>query len=118
MTRKLNPEEYIRAMLKCVNKLRKHNPNIPPQQISILFEVYLNPGCTMVQLKDNLGLAQSSVSRSIAALSKLQQQDKLGLNLVKAIEDPRERRRKVVKLTPKGEYLMRNLLENFEPLEQ
>lgn len=45
-------------------------------------------------------------SRTVAALSKWQRRGTRGLDLIEAIEEPRERRRKIMYLTPKGRQRM------------
>jgi len=52
------------------------------------------------------GLAQSSYSRIVAFLSDHHRLGKPGLDLARATEDLRGRRRKVVRLTPKGTELV------------
>jgi hypothetical protein len=46
-------------------------------------------------------MSQSLCSRTVAALSKWQRRGTPGLDLIEAIEVPRERRRKIMYLTPK-----------------
>ena len=53
--------------------------------------------------------SRPSASRNIAALSKWHSFGKAGHDLVEAHEDPRERRRKLVQLTPKGQRLVKIL---------
>jgi DNA-binding MarR family transcriptional regulator len=45
------------------------------------------------------------VSRNVSLLSKWSWSRKEGLNFVEALEDPMERRRKLVKLTNRGKKL-------------
>ena len=66
-------------------------------------------GISMKDLAEKVGIAQSSTSRNVAALSKWHRLGKEGLDLVEAIEDPAERRRKIVYLTSKGKALGRSL---------
>jgi DNA-binding MarR family transcriptional regulator len=56
-------------------------------------------------------MSQSLCSRTVAALSKWQRRGTPGLDLIEAIEDPRERRRKIMYLTPKGRQRMTRALE-------
>jgi DNA-binding MarR family transcriptional regulator len=63
----------------------------------------------MGDLAQRLGIAQSSASRNIAALSRWHSFGKDGHDLVEAREDPRERRRKIVSLTPRGRHLVATL---------
>jgi DNA-binding MarR family transcriptional regulator len=57
-------------------------------------------------------MSQSLCSRTVAALSKWQRRGTPGLDLIEAIEDPRERRRKIMYLTPKGRQRMTRALES------
>lgn len=50
----------------------------------------------------------------MAALSKWHSFGKPGLDLVQAEEDPRERRRKIISLTPKGHELIATLREMMQ----
>lgn len=68
----------------------------------------------MKDLQSRVGLAKSSVSRNVAALSHQHRLGKPGHGLVEAYEDPEDRRNKLVRLTPKGKSLaaqVRFLLE-------
>ena len=68
-----------------------------------------NEGMSIRDLSDRLGIAQSSSSRNVAALSKWHSFGKAGHDLIQAVEDPRERRRKILTLTPKGHDLVDQL---------
>ena len=59
----------------------------------------------MTTIAKDLNMAQSSVSRNVSLLSKWSWSRKEGLNFVEALEDPMERRRKLVKLTNRGKKL-------------
>ena len=76
--------------------------DMPIQQALTLLHVGLQPGITHAELVKAIGMEQSSVSRNTAALSKWHRLGKPGLDLIEQFEDPRERRRKIVYLTPKG----------------
>ncbi|MGR8025151.1 MarR family winged helix-turn-helix transcriptional regulator, partial [Burkholderia cenocepacia] len=69
------------------------------------------PGCTMTDLQTNLGMSQASCSRNVSALSEWHRLEKPGLGLIVATPDPMERRRKIVRLTDKGEQLAVSLTE-------
>ena len=62
-------------------------------------------GVPMTTIAKDLNMAQSSVSRNVSLLSKWSWSRKEGLNFVEALEDPMERRRKLVKLTNRGKRL-------------
>jgi DNA-binding MarR family transcriptional regulator len=104
----MKPENF----LKCIEILRKYDPNMQSQTIAIFLYIaihnrgkFIETGVPMTIIASDLNLAQSSVSRNISILSKWKWSRKEGLDLVETREDPMERRRKLVKLTPKGEKL-------------
>lgn len=92
-----------------LEELRKLDPEMQLQTAQTFMCVALRPGITMKEIGDKLGLSQSSCSRNVAALSKWHRLNKPGHNLVVAVEDPMERRRKVVNLTQDGERMARNI---------
>lgn len=98
----LNALEVIEDVLK---RFREHDPEMQMQTAQTFITVALNPGISMTELSEKVGISQASCSRNVAALSRVHRLNKPGLDLVVAAEDPMERRRKVVKLTPKGQRL-------------
>jgi DNA-binding MarR family transcriptional regulator len=84
---------------------------MPMQQALTLLAVAEQPGLTMQELSDTVGMSQSSCSRNVAALSKWHRLGSPGLDCLEAIEDPRERRRKVMYLTAKGRQRIKAALE-------
>ena len=57
-----------------------------------------------------MNMTQASMSRNVAALSPWHRHGKKGHELLLAQEDPEERRRKIIRLTPKGEKFMLRLV--------
>lgn len=103
------------AMYKGVEELRKFDPEMPAQTVNLFLLVCMHPGITQKDLAIRLGVSQASISRNTAALSKVHRLNTPGHDLVVATEDPVERRRKVVHLTPKGRRVMEaieKVLEN------
>jgi DNA-binding MarR family transcriptional regulator len=103
------------ATIGFLQGLREVDPYIASQTIECLLAVAMRPGITMQDLSKDTGLAQSSCSRNIALLSKYHRLGKEGFDLVEAVDDPRERRRKIVYLTAKGQKLVNKLMKNFDP---
>lgn len=90
------------ALFAAIEELRKIDPELPTQHAAAFITVAFQPGITMKEMADRLGISQSSSSRIVAALGKWHRLGKPGYDLVEASEDPAERRRKIMHLTPKG----------------
>lgn len=101
----------LQAFSAAVDVLRMVDDQMPSQQMAVLMAVALRPGITMQQLGDMVGISQSSCSRNVGALGEWHRKGIPGHGLVEAIEDPIERRRKVMFLTGKGRTIVGKLLQ-------
>lgn len=92
-----------------IELFRALNAEFPSQQIATFFIVALNPGITLEKLGQELGMAQSSTSRNVAALSDFflsaQGDRRPGYGLLEKRENPQNTKEKIVQLTSKGERL-------------
>jgi DNA-binding MarR family transcriptional regulator len=107
---KTNGTAPIYRMFKAIEEFRKLDQELPSQTVNTFLYIVVHEGCTMKDIADALGVAQSTMSRNVSALSKIHRLRKPGLDLVKATEDPYERRRKIVTLTPRGKQLKDRLM--------
>lgn len=80
--------------------------SMPVQTLAVFLEIAKNEGISVSELGAKTGLAGSSASRNVAALSDWHWLKKPGLGLVATVADPMDMRRKAVKLTPKGKQLI------------
>jgi len=101
----------LNLSLSILEGFREIDPEIPIQTAAMLLLVAINPGITMKEMGERLEISQASCSRNVAALSRKHRLEKPGYNLVRAVEDPAERRRKIVKLTPRGREVIAKLSE-------
>ena len=101
MATRIRPDE-IATVTRVLEAFRTLDPDLPIQYALSFMTIAQNEGISIGELAERLGIAQSSASRNVAALSRWHSFGKAGLDLVSAQEDPRERRRKVVALTDKG----------------
>jgi DNA-binding MarR family transcriptional regulator len=92
----------IFALMRALQSLREEDEQMPTQMAAVFLSVALQPGLTMSELGQHVGMSQASCSRNVAALGEWHRFGKAGLNLVESVEDPRERRRKIMFLTVKG----------------
>jgi len=96
-------------MIGLLEAFRSLDPDMPIQYALSFLTLARNEGMSMRELSERLGIAQSSASRNVAALSEWRSFRQRGHGLVRAEEDPRERRRKIVTLTPEGRALVADL---------
>jgi DNA-binding MarR family transcriptional regulator len=103
------PIPEIDTVIRVLEAFRTFDPDMPIQYALSFLTLAQNEGLSMGDLAHRLGIAQSSASRNVAALSKWHSFGKPGHDLVEAREDPRERRRKIISLTPAGRRLIEAL---------
>lgn len=116
MPTRIRPDE-IATVTRVLEAFRTLDPDLPIQYALSFMTIAQNEGISIGELADRLGIAQSSASRNVAALSRWHSFGKAGLDLVSAQEDPRERRRKVVALTDKGRAFLDALRGIVNPAE-
>jgi len=98
---KHSPE--IGRFSRAVEEFRKIDPEIQAQTILTFVLTMQSSGkLTVKDIATKLGIAQSSASRNVAALSKIHRKGRPGHDLIRAMENPMDRREKFVELTPKG----------------
>lgn len=101
---------------KTLNKLRlaldaltgDRDRHMNAAEMQIFLHTAIHPGITMKQLAEQVEIAQSETSRIV---TKFQTINGEGYGLLRAEEDPHERRRKIVTLTPKGDRLAERIVE-------
>ena len=101
----------LQDALRLVQGIRQIASEMPLQQVHcFLLVAEADEGLSLSDLakKANIGLA--TASRYVAALGKLNRHREEGLQLIEAFEDPMERRKKIIRLTPKGKIALRKAL--------
>jgi len=101
--------DAVLTVARVLEAFRTLDPDLPIQYALSFITIAQNEGMSIGELAERLGIAQSSASRNVAALSRWHSFGKAGFDLVQAQEDPRERRRKVVTLTDKGRGFIESL---------
>jgi len=101
---------HLQAVLK--NARREMFITLTVRQLQVFLEVADNPGISVGEVADNTDMSMAAASHCLSQLishGKAAESDKRGLGLIKMVEDPRERRRKNLVLTKKGEKVLRAL---------
>lgn len=83
--------------------------HFPLHHAQVFIEIALNEPVTFAHLQDKFALTHGSVSRTVAALGQENRKGLPGYRLVSVTKDPKEPRRFLVSLSPKGRALMRTL---------
>ncbi len=101
-------KKEIEGFLQLLRELQKIDPEFPLQYAICLGEISLNEGLSVTQLSERTGLALSTVSRIVGALSQYRQMGE-PYELVNLEVSKIERRRKEIYLTPKGRTIINTI---------
>jgi DNA-binding MarR family transcriptional regulator len=101
----------IRRLSRAVEEFRKIDSEMPSQVMAVFLAVADDDGISMKDLSTQLDIAQSSLSRAVSALSPWHWLKRPGLEVIEQFIDPRDTRRKHVRMTPKGHQLAKRLME-------
>lgn len=96
-------------MLKILRELQKVDQEFPLQYAICLLEISRNEGMSLTNLSLKTGLALSTVSRIIGALSHRRQKG-VPYGLVNVLRSKTERRRKELYLTDKGRSVIESVI--------
>ena len=100
----------IEHFLKILRELQKLDPEFPLQYAMCLAMIARDEGISLTTLAQRSGLALSTVSRIVGALSQNRQRG-LAYGLVKVKISPTERRRKELTLTARGRAYIHGITE-------
>jgi len=109
------PISQTALLLDILQRIQKIDPEFPIQYAICLVEIAQNEGCSVTFIAEKTGLALSTVSRIIGALSNYRQ---LGqpYQFIEVKVSAEERRRKEVYLTPIGRKALKEILHPLEKL--
>lgn len=98
------------GLMRALREFRALDPDMPiPQAISLLL-IAENEGLSLKELAEKIGVGMASASRYVAAFGKPTRPGAKGMGLVAAVEDPMERRKKIITLTNKGRIMVNRIL--------
>lgn len=106
----LSKEQVAAVLVTALQEVReKLDADMPVQQLLTLLIAARTPGITMKDAMTELNISSASISRNVSALSPMNRFQKPGYGLIVAREDPLERRRKLMELTPAGSQFAKHL---------
>ena len=97
----------LQRLENCVEQFRQIHREIRPQTCLTFLVVGRRTPISILELSQELGVAQSSASRNVQYL--------LEANLLETWVDQQDRRKRMVKLTPKGEGFAKLLASTIDP---
>jgi len=101
----------LRELEGAIQAFRVLDPtHLPAHHIAVFLVVAQEEPCTFALIEQRLGLSTSAVSRTIHALGDEHRKGRQGFRLVTVEKDPKEGRRFIAMLTPRGQALKRQLL--------
>ena len=113
MAELLNEDQIKSAKVahKIINHFRMVDSDMASQTIAVFLVVAMKggSGVSMTEVKEILGIAQSSISRNINLLCKTSRHMRPGWDLLETYEDPMNRRQKMCRLTKRGLLFMEGI---------
>lgn len=101
----------LQDYLKFIQGVSRLESEMPLQQLHCLLVIsQAEEGMSLTDLSQKVGISLATASRYVAALGKQNRHREEGLLLVEAFEDPMERRKKIIRLTPKGRIAIQKLV--------
>lgn len=97
-------------VLRMMREFQKIDPEFPLQYAICLVEISMDEGLSLTTLSERTGIAISTTSRIVGALSKHRQKGE-PYRLVKVVISKQERRRKELYLTTRGKAILHSLEE-------
>ena len=104
----------LAPLIEIMEELREINPDMSILAAVTLLRAAVEPGITVSKLTQEVDCAQSTTSRNVALLSKWAAYQREGANLLEAEEDPRDRRQRLVNLTPKWTKLVERIIKTLD----
>ena len=108
---KLITDLSVDRLRRVVDLMRLFDQQLPAQVISVFFYVASHDGCSTSGMPEELGLAQSSISRCTDWLSDYHRLGKPGMGLIVKKKDPYDSRLRRVYLTDKGRNVINQIKE-------
>ena len=108
-----NPE--LDRLLNSLRRLTERGKygNLPTQVLEIFLYVASHDGCHKPAMEEDLVMSTASGSRNSDYLTKQGRPNKAGLDLITKEDDPDNRRRQILRLTPSGVRLKNDLLKDI-----
>ncbi len=105
----------IAKLAQAIEHFRTLDKEIPAQVIATFLYVASHDDCNKIDMEKVLAFSTASGSRNTDWLSEFHRLNKPGLGLIDKYRDPTNRRRQILKLTPKGRIFVQELKQILYP---
>lgn len=104
-------DDHMWKLFRVEELFRIKDTEVPAQLVATFCYIASHNPCHLQAINDATGLSTNSVSRNTDWLSDWHRLGKPGMGLIKKEVDPTNKRRKIVRLTPRGEGMVRQIKE-------
>ena len=104
----------IHELIKALKKFNAISQELPIAQMLLLLEVAQagDSGTSLTEIANTHNMGQANASRNLAQLGKSNRKHAAGYQLIDAVENPMDRRFKILTLTNNGKLFMKDLLRD------
>ena len=104
----------IPEIIQTLKKFSAIDPEMPIAQMLLLLEVALagESGASLTEISAKHGMGQANTSRNLSQLGKINRKHEAGHQLIDAVENPMDRRFKILTLTKSGKLFIKDLLRD------
>ena len=112
--RRLLTNPAIGHLLRVIDAFRILDPEMPLQCLMSFLYIASHDNCHKMAMEEDLEMTTATASRNTDRLSHHHRLRKPGLGLIEKYDDPTNRRRSVLRLTPRGRQFANQLREALE----
>lgn len=102
------PNSNLKKLTRYLRSLDQHMTMFQLESFLLVAE---SPGITMREVEAKMDVANATTSRNIAYWSKWRKYEVPGMDFLEIYPDPRDRRLRIIEMTPKGEAFLSKVNE-------
>ena len=101
----------INRLMRILDEFRKGYPGITVDQAMTLLWIAAEPDSTQIAIADQAGISRAAINRHVEVLGPVRTKlgKTIGSDLITNDVDDVDRRKKVLRLTPQGERIVKSL---------